>query len=194
MEADDPAWAAHLLGLLDADGRLDAEWRAGMARTVYTALGDAQVNTNARAYLLQAAAERSHGMVPLEEPTLSGDFVERIPLTMLFEVMATRLRPGDSDVHESMAVRFIDLDETVNLTVRRGLLEVHWGEPLPGTPAPVATLVTDANTWRQLALSQRSRAGAFLSGDLSIEGSAPALQRFMDRFDTRIMGADSEGP
>jgi alkyl sulfatase BDS1-like metallo-beta-lactamase superfamily hydrolase len=175
-------WSAHLVGWLDADQRLAQSVRDELAAEVYAALGEEQGNTNARAYLMVAAEQRLQGVPALGQATLSDDFVAALPLEQLFEIMRSRLIVSRADVYESVRIRFLDEGRQVILTVRRGLLEVRWGEPLPGTPAPIATLDVDAAIWKALALGQRSRVGAFLAGDLAIEGDRAGLQRFMARF------------
>ena len=80
------------------------------------------------------------------------------------------------------------------LTIRRGVLEIVWDEPIIGTPEPVGTLTTTSEVWRALALDTRGRAAALLGGDLTIEGGVLAVQRFLGRFDTEIRGSAERLP
>ncbi|MEZ4319954.1 MAG: alkyl sulfatase dimerization domain-containing protein [Myxococcota bacterium] len=183
-EADDPRWALELLETLEAAGTLGLDARFADA---YEALAATTANTNGRAYLLVSARQRRAGAVePLGEPILAEAFVEGLPIRQVLESTVARLRPGAAlDVHESVVLAFTD-HEPATLTVRRGVLEVVWGTPLPGTPAPLATATVSTRTWKDLALQRRSAAAALADGSLSIEGSALGFKAFMDRFQTGL--------
>lgn len=176
-EAEDPRWALHLYGLISGPEDEVAERLEQVAAQTS--------NTNGRGWLLQSAHELRNGRQGIGRPELSEDFVERIPLEQLFSVMALRLDPeGALEVHES--VRWVFLDDEVpdvTVTIRRGVAEVRWGPPLPGTPEPVAVVETSARTWRQVALDVRTPADAVAAGDLGIEGSVPALLGFLSHFE-----------
>jgi alkyl sulfatase BDS1-like metallo-beta-lactamase superfamily hydrolase len=173
----EPRWALHLLELLEEDG-LDVSEPQALA---YEALAASVPNSNGRAYLLQAAAEARGARSDLGEPQLSEDFVQGIPLELIFEVLASRLDPSRAEgVHES--VRFELGEETWTLTVRRGVCEVWLGDPLPGTPEPVARVIADSDLWRRIALQQRSAPEAVLSGELEVD-EPTALLTFLARFD-----------
>ena len=182
----DPRWALHLLGLLSAGAPLDAEamgWRADALEAVAAEVA----NTNGRAYLLESALSARGLTRPLGEPSLSADFVSGMPIDMLMEVVAARLRVADAlDVHETVHIVFSDIERTAHLTVRRGVLELAWDTPLPGTPAPVAVATTTTLTWKEVSLGMRSPLGALASGDLAIEGDLLAFRRFFDRFEEGV--------
>lgn len=188
------AWAAHLVGWLDADGRLSQDLRDALAAEAYARLGEEEGNTNARAYLLVASEQRTRGVPSLGRATLSEAFVEALPLEQLFEVMRARLLAENADVHETVVVHFSDLQRQVVLTIRHGVLEVRWGEPLPGTPEPLAVLSLDSRTWKAIALGERSREAAFLSGELGVTGDLVGLRRFMARFADGLDVPESEKP
>jgi alkyl sulfatase BDS1-like metallo-beta-lactamase superfamily hydrolase len=179
-EAGDARWALHLLALLEdagSDQDLEvAQTLEDLAVTVH--------NPNGRAYLLESAWERRHGFEPLREPTYQDAFLAALPLDLVFSVMPAKLRPGEAlDVHETVVFRFQDVEETYVVTVRHGLAEVVRGAPLPGTPEPVATVHTDAGTWRRLALDLEKPLGAITSGRIRVEGDLLAFRRFMGRFE-----------
>lgn len=189
--AADPRWALHLLGLLEDAGERGLN---ELIAEKYEVLARAEGNANARGYLLVAARERRAGASEgLPRPVLSDDFVEGLPLPMLFAVLASRLRPEDAaGVHESL--RF-ELDGDVFVvTIRHRVAEVVHGEPLPGTPPPVATLRTDARTWRRLSLELDGAAGALADGRLAIDGDPVALWRFLGRFDRGLAPPPSTLP
>ena len=79
-----------------------------------------------------------------------------------------------------------DLEQPWTLTIRRGVLEVAEGAPLPETPEPVAILLTDSLTWKRLALGDLTPLVAVASGALQIQGSRSALIDFLDLFETRL--------
>lgn len=194
VAAGDAAWALHLADLLRSEGTVEPRALATVTRDALTALGHAQPNSNARGYLLTSAQEWENGPLDIGEPTMAGDFIERIPLEQLLDIMATRLRPEHAAVHETLEVRFTDLDKTAFLTVRHGVLEVRWGTPLTGTPAPIGALETTSGVWRELALGTRAKLGAIVSGDLAVRGSPLAVQRFLGRFNVGVKATSSTPP
>ena len=187
--ADDPRWSVHLLTLLEAHGEPVGDELA----TAYEGVAATVFNTNGRGYLLRAAHERRAGVEGLGEPTLSDDFVDAIPLDMLFDSLAVRLIPAKAmDVHESVVFQFPDVQYV--LTVRRGVAELVQGTPLPGTPEPVATVVTDALTWKRVALQKETAVAAIADGGIVIEGSALGFAAFMSRFDRALANPPSRLP
>ncbi len=57
------------------------------------------------------------------------------------------------------------------------------GEPLPGTPLPVATLVVDAQTFRKMAAKVISPLKAFASGKIKVQGSWIGYLAWNSRFE-----------
>jgi alkyl sulfatase BDS1-like metallo-beta-lactamase superfamily hydrolase len=145
-------------------------------------LGESVSNTNGRGYLLESALERSGPVPELPEPQLSDGFVEAIPVPLLFDILAQRLIPERAmETHESVVFEFEDRDDII-VTVRHGVAEVAEGQPLPGTPEPVATVHTSSTTWRRIALQKTSPIKALAAGELSVEGDRAAFLAFMQRF------------
>jgi len=182
--AEDPRWSVHLLALLRDAGEGDEELAASLR-----ALAATVPNTNGRGYLLESAHELEHGRQELAKPRPGDALVEAIPVALLFEVMQSRLIPERAGgVHESLEVAIEESGVTTryHVTVRNRVAELWTGEPLPGTPAPVAVLATDAATWRRVALGQAKPAPLVASGALRIEGSEIGLKRFLDRFERGI--------
>ncbi len=188
IEAGEGEWALHLLGLLgDAGVQVDSQARASALELVAADVD----NTNGKAYLLERARELRGQTRPLGDPALSEDFMSGMPIEQLFEIMAVRLRAEEAlDVHESVRIEFSDVDQPVTLTVRRGVLEVRWGQPLPGTPEPVAVAHTDSRTWKSLSMGERGRLAVVVSGDLKVDGDLMGFRRFFARFDS---GVDTGG-
>ena len=183
----DPRWSLHLLAKLRHSGIGTDEDKAyydAMFADVLERVAAPQINTNGRSYLLQRALELRGLDTTLDNPKLDDDFVASIPIENFFAIMTTRLRGGETlDEHRSVRFDFSDINRSVTLTVRRGIAEVKWGEPLPGTPEPFAVAKTDTLTWKKLGLKQISAIGAVASGALDIDGSDLDFANFMDLFE-----------
>lgn len=192
-------WALELLALVEAAGgergdrpdALDTQMAASME-----ALGAVTANSNGRGYLLQSALERRAGEVTRSpRPTLSDAFVASIPMGQIFGGMGSRLRVDEVlDRHDSVVFVFPDLEERWVVTIRRGVAEIVQGESLPGTPEPLATVTTDAQTWRKLALGIEKGRDAVADGRLDVQGSRLGLLGFMNRFERGFDGPGGELP
>jgi len=184
---DDPRWALHLLALLvdapESDALAGATARLDAARAdALTALAGGVHNTNGRAWLMERVYELEHGQETLPEPVPGEALLAALPLSLIFEVLQTRLLPAEAaGVHETLAFVFEDTGERAFLTIRSGVLELAWGTPLPGTPEPVCVVTTTAEVWRAVAMKQRAPATAIASGDLQASDLA-AFGGFMGRF------------
>lgn len=185
--ASDPAWALHLLGKMEQAALLDGadtDRMKALKAQALRAQAAGVANTNGRSYLVESAIELEKGMEPLPQPKLDDAFLKDLPLETIFDIMATRVFPSETmDRHECVRFDFTDEGKSVWLTIRRGVAEASWGTPLPGTPEPLATVKTDAMTWRKLALKMESPAGAVASGRLSVEGGWLDFVGFLGRFD-----------
>lgn len=177
---NDPRWTLHLLAKLRATPvtptTRDLEARA------LRQLGEQTDNSNGRAYLLEAAARLHTPVAPL--PVALDDALRvGLPIDLFFAAMGARLDPARAGAaHESITVRFTDTEDRYVVTVRRGVAEVVRGEPLPGTPTPLASITTDTDTWKRLALAQDSAAWALLGDRLQVDGSLLDLRRFLAYF------------
>jgi alkyl sulfatase BDS1-like metallo-beta-lactamase superfamily hydrolase len=183
-DSGDYRWALHLLATLRDAGLSDAQWKPAYIENL-RALASEIPNSNGRGYLLQRALELEGSTTSPPEPQLSDDMISSIPLTLLFDVLETRLIPERAgNVHESVAFKFGEGDDarTFTVTIRNRIAEVTEGDPIPGTPEPAATLTTDPQTWREVALGIRTPLSAITSGDISLEGNRLRFQEFMNRF------------
>ncbi len=182
IAGQDRRWALELLALVrDAQG-LDAEQTELMAAAL-EALGLSIANTNGRAYLLQSAIELREGVNPLNDVREDTPLLDATPLSYFFSVMSTRLDPARAGgVYESVQVHFTDVDQRFVITVRNGVAEVIEGDPLPGTPEPVAIATTDGATWRRMAIGLTSPMKAVATGRFKVEGSSLAFKAFVGRF------------
>jgi alkyl sulfatase BDS1-like metallo-beta-lactamase superfamily hydrolase len=181
-EGGEHALAVELLALLRDASDDDAIYRPELAAAL-RGLAATVANTNGRGYLLEAALELDGHEREEKRPEPNAELIQAIPLGVLFEVMSTRLIPGRAvDVLETVRLELGPDEPAVNLTLRNGILEVVRGEPLPDTPEPLATLTTNASTWRKLATDTMSPVEAIASGDLRVEGDLTGLLKFLQRF------------
>ncbi len=187
-EAAEARWAVHLLSRLRAGH--ESSWPFDQDRlkrelaSALEAVATGVHNTNGRAYLLQEAHELREGVRTPERPELDDGVLAGIPVDTFLQIMTVRLFPEKAiDVHEALAFDFSDVSRRFTVTVRRGVAELIEGEPLPGTPAPVATIHTDTLTWKRLATKQESAAAALAAGRMRVDGSKAGFLGFMRRFD-----------
>ena len=182
----DARWAIHLLTKIRQSGLATGSLNDALNTRLalgYEKLAAELDNTNGRAYLMESAHELREG--PPVPPTLKPgqDVAARVPLSVLFSQMAVRLEPEKAmDVHEAVRFIFPDENNSYTVTVRRGLAEVVQGDPLPGTPDPVATLVTDTGTFRLMALRLLNPLAAIAGRKAEIRGSGLGFLQFMSRF------------
>ena len=187
LESGEARWATHLLGKLRDAGVTPsggglADARAAALRAVAEEVG----NTNGLGWLLEVAWELEGGVSVVDPPSPDVELVDGLPVDVFFDVMASRLiLEAAADVETTMRVILTDIDRAWTLTVRRGLVEVVEGEPLPDTPAPAVTVTTTAVTWRRLLLGLTDALTAISSGDLEADDLA-ALLEFTALFDTGL--------
>jgi alkyl sulfatase BDS1-like metallo-beta-lactamase superfamily hydrolase len=177
--ADDPRWAVELLAVLRDAGEPVAPRLADALEVLATDVG----NSNGRAYLLEEAHALRSGRTALPTPPPDPALLDALPVAHFFEVMATRLDPGLArDVHESVRFEFSDTGERFVLTIRYGIAELVVGDPLPGTPEPLAVVRTTTATWRRLAVGLEGPLPAVAAGRLVVDGDAIAFRTFSERF------------
>lgn len=183
FKARDYRWAIHLLAKL-RDGGADVDKPLAEA---YYGLAETITNTNGRGYLFESAYRAEGGAAPAAMGRPDDVLLASIPIDTFINVMAVRLIPDKAaGVHETLVLRFTDVNATFFLTVRKGIAEVRKGTPLAGTPAPVATLTTDTQTWRKLSLKIDAPVLAVTAGRLKIDGSITDVLTFLDRFDQEL--------
>lgn len=175
LQQDDIRWSIHLLAKLVDSGMATGNMKKVLDDRLaisYEKLASTLYNLNGRGYLLESAYELRHGM---EKPTrvkLDESLVAKVPLETIFSVMTSRLIPEKAmDVHETVHFVFPDENKRFIVTIRKGIAEVVEGEPLTGTPDPVAVLTTDAFTFRKMAMKMISPVTAFTSRKMKVQGS-----------------------
>jgi len=177
-------WALYLLRLVKeaGEGGREGGWVRGLEVEALRWLGESVINTNGRGYLMQVALELE-GKATMSEPVLGSAFIEGIPISLILELMVTRLVPEKSvDVH--MTAIYAIGEHQYFVTVRRGVVEIEEGEkPLPGTPDPVGTFTTSEAVFRRIALNEMSPAVAVAKGEAKIEGDLVAFMRMNMMFE-----------
>lgn len=182
-EKKDYRWALHLLSKVKRSGYEGSDLSDNLA-SVMEKLGGTLYNLNGRGYLLEYARELKEGKVDYPAPTYRKEMAGKIPLELIFSQMIVRLKPDKAmDVHETVHFNFPAEKKRFILTVRRGICEVVEGNPLPGTPKPVAVVSVDAQTWRFMALKMISPVTAVTSGKLKVAGSRLGFLNFMRKFE-----------
>jgi alkyl sulfatase BDS1-like metallo-beta-lactamase superfamily hydrolase len=157
----------------------------GLLAAAYRQIADNTSNTNGRAYLLESALELDQAR-PTDFPgKLHPGLVAGLPVEVIFTNMQPRIVPDKArGVYESVRFIFMDLDRQFTVTVRNGVAETVEGQPLPGTPAPVATVTVDSLTYKLMALKMLDTMAAFTQGKIRVDGSLPGFIAFMGRFQT----------
>lgn len=182
----DLRWAVRLLAKLARFQLLPEARRQALGAELARALrllAAETTNTNGRAYLLESAYELEHGEEPPRPLGADDAFLAGIPLRTFFSIMAARLVPERSlDVEEAVEFRFPQSDERFFVTIRRGIAELAEGDPLPGTPEPLAVVEADPLAWRRLALQLDGPVATVASGKLTVSGSWVGFVRFLERF------------
>lgn len=185
LQVNDCRWAIHLLVKLADSGMApsDRSFNEKLAHA-YEKLAATLHNLNGRGYLLEAAYEIRHGIEKPPPARPAETLVSHIPLEAIFAIMATRLVAEKAmDVHETVHFLFPDEKRRFIVTVRRGIVEAVEGEPLPGTPEPLATITTDSMTYRKMAAKTMSPLQALASGKITVQGSWIGFLRWNGRFD-----------
>jgi alkyl sulfatase BDS1-like metallo-beta-lactamase superfamily hydrolase len=188
VEGGDLRWAIHLLAKMEDSGLARGAAASRLTEKLalcYEGLAEGIYNTNGRAYLLQTAVELRRGPSKTDRAVPPEGLVARIPLENIFFILGSKLIPEKAmDVHESMQFVFPDEDKRFTITVRRGIAEVVEGDPLPGTPDPVAVLTFDSLDFRKMIFKMVRPAGLWAKGKITAEGSWVDALKFLGRFDT----------
>lgn len=175
LAKDDPAWAIHLLAKLRSSGLAAGSMESAVVDLLgqaYRAQAQRIANTNGKGYLLESAYELVHGLQPGPAPRPNERFLDAIPVAKFLSLMTARVDPEAArEVHAAVAFVLPDAGQRYTLTVRRGLAEVAAGEPLPGTPAPVAVLTLNAPDLRRLLAGVEGPLVMRAAGRIQVEGS-----------------------
>jgi len=184
----DARWAVHLLSKLKDSGLAAGPMQEEVNQMLadgYRRIAADTANTNGRAYLLESALELTQGAPSQQQVALPVETVASIPIDFIFSNMSPRLDPSKAaGVHESVVYRFPDAGRQFTVTVRNCVAEVIEGQPLPGTPPPLATLTADSLAYKMVALKMLDLPAALAQGRITVKGDLPGLIIFMGRFQT----------
>ncbi|MCB9549347.1 MAG: MBL fold metallo-hydrolase [Myxococcales bacterium] len=184
LRRGDARFAAHLLGRLRDAGLVDAATLDPRRAQALRAVAGSVANSNGRAYLLASALALTEGPHPVGQVVFDDAFVAELPVSVIFEVMPGRLKAEQAQAeHLALALVLTAPDARYTLTIRRGVLEVVEGAPLPGTPAPISTITTSTDTWKRLTLGLLAPAAALGEGRLQAS-DLPGALRFLGLFRT----------
>jgi alkyl sulfatase BDS1-like metallo-beta-lactamase superfamily hydrolase len=147
------------------------------------ALGEQQSNPNARHYYFTQARELADQLTINDSPRVDPGFLASLPIANFMYAMPPLLKAEETlNVDAVMGFHFSDSDRHFRVHIRRGVAEVSEGQSPPAN----SVIVTDEQTWKEIAAGLRSPATAALSGDLSIEGGKIALLRFLGYFEKSV--------
>jgi alkyl sulfatase BDS1-like metallo-beta-lactamase superfamily hydrolase len=187
LQQNDYRWSIHLLSKLADSGMATGSMRTvldGKLAVSYEKLAATLYNLNGRGYLLEAAYELKNGLEKPAPARLDESLVGRVPLEHLFSILTTRLNPEKSmDVHETVHFVFPDEKRRFIITVRHGIAEAVEGEPIFGTPDPIAVVTAEAMAFRRMAMKITSPIAAFASGKIEVQGSLPRFLAWFSRFE-----------
>ena len=184
LQNGEPRWAVHLITMLQQSSNIDDKTGNILLAKGLSAIAKTVENTNGKAYLLASSKQLDESYVPPAIPNVSQEFMDAIPVETFVYGLANRLRASEAlDIHQTIAIRFEDVKESFYVTIRRGIVEITKDKMLPGAPKPMATLVSDSETWKRIALQKVTEAEMLLKGKLSVEGDVLDMREFMARFD-----------
>ncbi|WP_412023669.1 alkyl sulfatase dimerization domain-containing protein [Burkholderia cepacia] len=185
LDAHDWRWAAELAALLVRIDTADMDARRVKARALRE-LGFRTENTNWRNWYLSAAneLERAYDDLPFGGAAAfaSTDVLRAQPLRNLFQGFGVRVDPARcAHTHLTLVFRISDRNETYALELRRGVLQVHEGEPARCD----VRLALDAQTLYVLLGDLATRLPAGLAdGSVVLErGTREQLLAFFDGFE-----------
>ncbi|MFA5078978.1 MAG: alkyl sulfatase dimerization domain-containing protein [Dehalococcoidia bacterium] len=186
LHQGDLRWAVHLLSKLNDSGLCTGaleEAAKEMLSESYRGIAAGTANTNGRAYLLESAMELTQGQPVQNSARLPLETVASMPVDFIFSNMPPKLDTGKTaGIHEAVLFQFPDIKRQFTITIRNNVAEITEGQPLPGTPAPLATLTTDSLTYKLIALKMLDIPAALSQGKITVEGNLPSLILFMGRF------------
>jgi alkyl sulfatase BDS1-like metallo-beta-lactamase superfamily hydrolase len=180
LEERDYQWA---LDLTDHLLVLGEEKAVALRAQALRALGELQSNPNARHYYFTRARELGGDLTISEAPKIDPDFLASLPIANFIHAMPPLLKAEETlDIDEVIGFHFSDSDRHFRVHIRRGVAVVSEGQ----LPTAQSVIVTDEQTWKELAAGLRAPATAVVSGDLAIEGGVIALLRFLGYFEKSI--------
>ena len=162
--------------------------RDGEAKELYikviSALARSEENFIARAWLLEEKMKVQGELDELPSPEISESMVENIPVDIIFQAMQFRLKEGFENAKVMVKFVFTDINKVFTVSVRRGVVQVVDGEPLPGEGNPDVVLETDSLTYKKIAFGI-TQPGKVLD-KIKFQGDIQKLFDFMKMFNTGV--------
>ena len=184
FESGEHQWCAELLTYVIRVNKADAEARKLKADALRE-LAYKTENTNWRNWYITSAREldgtlnkqiASATTASLAAP----DILRQLPLGKFFDAMSVRLDPVKSrDARLTVAFRVTDANQTYAVEVRRGVAQIHEGQP----PKADVTLSFTTALMQRIIARQTTFLGAYQAGEVKVEGNALLLARFYGFFD-----------
>ena len=148
-----------------------------------TALGEREVNPNARHYYLTEALEIRDGFLARETAKPTPKLLHDFPLKGYFESMAVNLDPeASADVDKIVGMKFPDIDKGYTIHVRRGVAEIR-----PRSPEEIDKMeldimvIADSKAWKEM-LGKIRNSALTLAGFEYEKGNTLAFASFLRMF------------
>ena len=180
LEEQDYQWVLSLTDHLLVLGQAEAK---SLRENALRALGEQQSNPNARHYYFTRARELSGQLTISSSPRVDPSFLASLPIANFIHAMPPLLKAEETlQLNAVIGFHFSDSDRHFRVHIRRGVAVVTEGQ----LPDAGAVIVTEEQTWKEVAAGLRSPASAVLAGDIAIEGGKIALLRFLGYFEESI--------
>lgn len=178
MQEREPAWALVLATHLMRLGNEDAN---ALRAQALKALAAREVSATGRNYFLTSAAEADGFEIPRSQADETPlEVLNNIPIENYLGALQVGLKAEEVlDIETAFGFDFTDLETPYTMRIRRGVAVIETGL----TQGRAGTLIADSAVFKQIAAQRLSPAAALLSGDMTIEGGANALQRFLGYFE-----------
>jgi alkyl sulfatase BDS1-like metallo-beta-lactamase superfamily hydrolase len=185
-EGGDNQWAAELATYLIRVNHDDKEARR-LKANAFRKLGYAQMNINWRNWYLMAARELEGtlNLAALQKAIAqvfsSPDLVAAFPARAWVEGFTTRLKAEQTlDVKMTVGFRFLDVNESYGLEIRRGVAQFHDAMP----ERMDAVVAMNKSTLNRILLGQIKFADAMTAGEIRVTAKNVAdVQRFFAYFE-----------
>ena len=147
------------------------------------ALGEREVNPNARHYYLTEALEIRDGFVARETARPTPKLLHDFPLKGYFESLAVNLNPEASvDVDKVVGMKFPDINKGYTIHVRHGVAEIR-----PRSPEEIDRMeldikvIADSKAWKEM-LGKLRNSALTLAGFEYEKGNTLAFANFLRMF------------
>ena len=147
------------------------------------ALGEREINPNARHYYLTEALEIRDGFVARETGRPTPKLLHDFPLKGYFESLAVNLDPeASADMNKIVGMKFPDINQGYTIHVRHGVAEIR-----PRSPEEIDQMeldikvIADSKTWKEMLGKIRNSAITLASFEYE-KGNTLAFAKFLRMF------------